>query len=411
MIKIELKNPKLYRRKTRTFSVEVLVSSETGLWIIPEFFIQYFTNEKITVQTEKAWLEKFLESEQFNFEPRVLSDGCISEGFTKEEFKMIPQLLENLDLTEYVAAVNRQLKHKRKKEKNMFNFHKKTDSDTTKKTEVEGEQNYSEKKLVLLVDAENITLKALDFILTESQKLGELAVKKAYADWSNPSYAQWKKLLIDFGFHPVQQLTYVAKKNASDIALSIDAMDLLYHSNFDAFCLATSDSDFTPLVLRLKESGKSVYGFGKENGVNAFKVACDKYFDVDKLPEKTADSPVSNNSSFHQWLWTKLLREKKKANNTKRLITTRTEISEQILMKMTQAYEDQKSSDNWANLAEVCSCLSNKYLVKTANIPYKKLSLAYQNLPDYEFKKRRGKNNAKVTFIRRKKSSGKVKLH
>ena len=117
MNEIELKNPTLRRRKTGCFSVEIIIKSQNSLWVFPYFHVYYFKNEKITRQTETRWLRKFLESSHFNFKPRRLSDGCISKGFTSEEYASLPQALEKVDWTKYISQVTHQLKHKRKKGK------------------------------------------------------------------------------------------------------------------------------------------------------------------------------------------------------------------------------------------------------------------------------------------------------
>ena len=132
------------------------------------------------------------------------------------------------------------------------------------------------KKLAVLIDADNAPADIIDRLLEEVAKYGIASVKRIYGDWSH-GLSKWKAALLPHAIIPVQQFAYTKGKNATDMALVIDAMDLLYSGNFDGFCIVSSDSDFTRLASRLRESGLTVYGFGEKKTPEAFRKACDKF--------------------------------------------------------------------------------------------------------------------------------------
>lgn len=143
-------------------------------------------------------------------------------------------------------------------------------------------------RLAVLIDGDNTTPTIIDALLAEIAKYGSATVKRAYGDWTTPSLRGWKEAINAHAIQPMQQFAYTTGKNATDSALIIDAMDLLYTGNLDGFCLVSSDSDFTKLASRLRESGKTVYGFGEPRTPHSLVAACDKfvYLDVLRSPEK-----------------------------------------------------------------------------------------------------------------------------
>ncbi|MBR0139188.1 MAG: NYN domain-containing protein [Firmicutes bacterium] len=140
----------------------------------------------------------------------------------------------------------------------------------------------SDKRFAVLIDAENISDKYIKFILDEISSEGEATYKRIYGDWTKPSLAPWKKVLLEYSVMPVQQYSYTQGKNSSDSAMIIDAMDILYSGRVEGFCLCTSDSDFTRLAVRLRESGMIVVGMGEKKTPKAFTSACNrfKYLDL-----------------------------------------------------------------------------------------------------------------------------------
>jgi len=138
-------------------------------------------------------------------------------------------------------------------------------------------------RLAVLIDADNAQPSIIEGLLAEVAKYGTAHVKRAYGDWTRPNLAGWKEQLLAQSIQPIQQFAYTKGKNATDAAMVIDAMDLLYSGRFDGFCLVSSDSDFTRLAARLRESGLTVYGFGERKTPKPFVAACDKFIYTENL--------------------------------------------------------------------------------------------------------------------------------
>jgi uncharacterized LabA/DUF88 family protein len=143
-------------------------------------------------------------------------------------------------------------------------------------------------RLAVLIDADNAQSAIIDDLLAEVAKYGTAQVKRAYGDWTGTSLKGWKDRLLAQSIQPIQQFAYTSGKNATDSAMVIDAMDLLYSGRFDGFCLVSSDSDFTRLAGRLRESGQTVYGFGERKTPKAFVAACDKFIYIENLRREGA---------------------------------------------------------------------------------------------------------------------------
>lgn len=141
--------------------------------------------------------------------------------------------------------------------------------------------------LAVLIDADNAQPSVVDALLAEIAKYGTASVKRIYGDFTSTRLTQWKQALLRHSITPVQQFAYTTGKNATDSALIIDAMDLLYTARFDGFCLVSSDSDFTRLAQRLREQGKTVYGFGEKKTPDPFIQACDKFIYTELLRTQT----------------------------------------------------------------------------------------------------------------------------
>ena len=145
------------------------------------------------------------------------------------------------------------------------------------------------KNIALLIDADNASHNGIDPVLTVLAELGQVNIRRAYGNWAKPALAGWNKISHRYGLQPVQQFDLTKGKNATDIAMTIDAIDLLNAGKVDGFGIMSSDSDFTPLVTRLRQDGLLVYGFGSNKAPEAFKTASTRYIDVDQLI-RTADA-------------------------------------------------------------------------------------------------------------------------
>ena len=163
------------------------------------------------------------------------------------------------------------------------------------------------KKFAVLIDADNSSINAIASVLEEVAKYGIASVKRVYGDWSSETLKNWRDVLLPHAITPVQQFAYTKGKDATDMILIIDAMDLLYAGALDGFCIVSSDSDFTPLASRIRENGLTVYGFGKKATPEAFKKACDKFIYIeiiDLVETESVDSKtklsVDKKNKLHQ---------------------------------------------------------------------------------------------------------------
>ena len=138
-------------------------------------------------------------------------------------------------------------------------------------------------RLAVLIDADNAQPTMIEELLAEVAKYGTAHVKRAYGDWTGTNLRGWKDQLLAQSIQPIQQFAYTRGKNATDAAMVIDAMDLLYSGRFDGFCIVSSDSDFTRLAARIRESGLTVYGFGERKTPKPFVAACDKFIYIENL--------------------------------------------------------------------------------------------------------------------------------
>ncbi|EJN09863.1 NYN domain-containing protein [Herbaspirillum sp. YR522] len=149
-------------------------------------------------------------------------------------------------------------------------------------------RNNQDRRIALLIDADNVSHSKIAAMLGELSRYGSANIRRAYGDWGSTSLKGWKDKLHEFAIRPVQQFSYSSGKNATDIALVIDAMELLYTQKPDAFCLASSDADFTPLVMQLKANGHDVYGFGERKTPKPFVNACTTFLYLDNLGDVQA---------------------------------------------------------------------------------------------------------------------------
>ena len=164
-------------------------------------------------------------------------------------------------------------------------------------------EDIGQKSLAVLIDAENISSSKIKEILDEVAKYGKASVKRIYGDWTTPQMNAWKDYLHKHSIQPIQQFVYTVGKNSTDSAMIIDAMDLLYSRHFDGFCLISSDSDYTKLAVRIRESGLVVYGIGERKTPEAFRQACDQFIYIENLgpiAESEKKEPIYEPSELEQ---------------------------------------------------------------------------------------------------------------
>jgi hypothetical protein len=146
-------------------------------------------------------------------------------------------------------------------------------------------ENYQDLKLAVLIDADNVPYANVKEMFEEIAKYGTPTFKRIYADWTKPTVSGWKNVLLENAITPIQQYSYSTGKNATDSALIIDAMDILYTGKVDGFCIVSSDSDFTRLATRLREAGMKVIGIGEKKTLAPFITACDKFIYIEILKD------------------------------------------------------------------------------------------------------------------------------
>jgi uncharacterized LabA/DUF88 family protein len=239
----------------------------------------------------------------------------------------------------------------------------------------------SSQKLAILIDADNAQPSITENLLAEVAKYGTASVKRIYGDWTQPQLRSWKDLLLEYSIQPIQQFGYTKGKNATDSALIIDAMDLLYTGRFDGFCLVTSDSDFTKLAARIRESGLVVYGFGEKKTPEPFVAACDKFIYTEVLAKSDEDKPD---------------RSRKPANLLKQ--------DTKLVTLVRNAIDASSDESGWAHLAPVGS-----YIAKQSpgfdprNYGYRKLGELLHSMQLFEIEERSvGEGQSKALYIRDK---------
>lgn len=158
------------------------------------------------------------------------------------------------------------------------------------------------KNIALLIDADNASHAGIDPVLTVLAELGQVNIRRAYGNWAKPALHKWSGITHRFGLQPIQQFDLTKGKNATDMAMTIDAIDLLYRGKVDGFGIMSSDSDFTPLVTRLRQDGLIVYGFGNENAPEAFKTACTRFIDTSQLIRTTLQNEAQETPTIDKEL-------------------------------------------------------------------------------------------------------------
>jgi uncharacterized protein (TIGR00288 family) len=220
------------------------------------------------------------------------------------------------------------------------------------------------RNIALLIDADNASYHGIDPVLTVLAELGQVNIRRAYGNWAKPALSNWNKITHRYGLQPVQQFDLTRGKNATDMAMTIDAIDLLYDGKIDGFGIMSSDSDFTPLVTRLRQDGLIVYGFGSAKAPEAFKTACTRYIDVDQLIHTTAkdeDEPASASPAVDEEL-VKLLGAAWKAAS--------------------------RDEDGYARLQEVGQIAGNRSSFDVRNYGFKRLSDLVRTIGNFELRRR-----------------------
>ena len=248
-----------------------------------------------------------------------------------------------------------------------------------------------ELRLAVLIDADNAPRTALREIMAEVAGYGTPTIKRIYGDWTTPNMASWKSLLLEHAITPFQQYSYTTGKNATDSAMIIDAMDILYSGNCDGFVLVSSDSDFTRLATRLREAGMKVYGMGEKKTPKPFIVAGDKFVYIESLRAWGAAAPAAKSSG------------KKKAAAHAEPEPEPKPLTVQELIA--QSVEDLADEDGYAYLGDVGTLLLKKQPdFDSRNYGFSKLSRFIASLDCFEIDERKNANyGGTQVFLRNKK--------
>jgi uncharacterized LabA/DUF88 family protein len=237
-------------------------------------------------------------------------------------------------------------------------------------------------KLGVLIDADNAQPSTVEGLLAEIAKYGTANVKRIYGNWTDEKLKGWKATLLEHSIQPMQQFAYTTGKNATDSAMIIDAMDLLYTGNFDGFCIVSSDSDFTRLASRLRESGLVVYGFGEKKTPKPFVAACDKFIYTEVLRAKEEEAGPSKSRASDD-----LKKDKGHLAN--------------LFRNAIDAYSD---DDGWAQLGVVGSNIAKQAPeFDPRNYGYRKLKDLVKAMGLYELREEtEGAGHAKIIYLRKK---------
>lgn len=238
-------------------------------------------------------------------------------------------------------------------------------------------------KLAVLIDGDNIPSKYIKEMMEEITKYGTPTIKRIYGDWTKPHLAKWKNILLENAITPIQQYGYTTGKNATDSAMIIDAMDILYSEKVNGFCLVSSDSDFTKLATRLREAGLVVYGIGEKKTPDPFIVACDKFIYLEILE---LDEDENNQGKARH----------KKVNIDK--------ITPKVIRFLQNSVDDASDDTGWAFMGDVGSLILKKQPNFDArNFGFEKLTPLFKSLSEFEIDQKEssgGSGRFKLIYVR-----------
>ena len=245
--------------------------------------------------------------------------------------------------------------------------------------------NTKDLKLAVLIDADNVPYSNVKGMLEEIAKYGTPTFKRIYGDWTKPTLSGWKAVLLENAITPIQQYAYTSGKNATDAALIIDAMDILYTGNVDGFCIISSDSDFTRLATRLREAGKQVFGMGEKKTPKPFIASCNKFIYIEILPKEVPETEPA-----------KPLKPAKKAKE-------KPQGSNKVLTKLiVTSIHDLAEEDGWVFLGTLGNLILKKQPdFDPRNYGHKKLLDLIKTVPGVTIEERfSAKNNIPHFYVR-----------
>ena len=240
-------------------------------------------------------------------------------------------------------------------------------------------------KLAVLIDGDNIPSAYVKEMMEEIAKYGNPTIKRIYGDWTKPILSKWKNLLLENAITPIQQYSYTTGKNATDSAMIIDAMDILYSEKVNGFCLVSSDSDFTRLATRLREAGMLVIGIGEKKTPEPFIVACDRFIYIEILKNRSKESETTSPD-----------KPEKKSSVDK--------ITPKVIRLISSTIYDLADEDGWAFLGDVGSLLQKKQPnFDSRNYGFEKLTPLIDSIGKFEIDQRESHSGKfKLIYVRNK---------
>ncbi len=244
-----------------------------------------------------------------------------------------------------------------------------------------------DKRIAILIDADNVSDKYMKYIIDEISNQGTPTYKRIYGDWTKPQLGSWKNILLKHSINPIQQYSYTTGKNATDAALIIDAMDILYSGNVDGFCIVSSDSDFTKLASRLREAGMLVIGMGEKKTPKPFIAACEKFKYLEVLASMVQTTPENDS------------KKKPEQDEIKNGMTSK----DQLVKTVKTIINEISDEDGWAYMAEIGNVLNKRYPdFDTRNYGFTKLTPFVSSLKKFEIRSVRTKANTTLKYVRNK---------
>lgn len=257
--------------------------------------------------------------------------------------------------------------------------------------------NDSDLRLAVLIDADNIPHRHVQRMMAEIARYGTPTFKRIYGDWTRPTVAGWKPVLLQNAITPVQQYSYTTGKNATDSAMIIDAMDILYSAKVDGFCIVSSDSDFTRLATRLREAGMKVIGIGEKKTPNPFVVACDKfiYLEILEQDEQEAETETEPGEPVVE-------PTKEKTPKSPRQRRALKKLDARLIQLLATSIADVADEAGWASLGGVGTLISKKQPdFDSRNYGFAKLSSLLKSSPHFELEEREtGPRSGRQVFVR-----------
>lgn len=255
--------------------------------------------------------------------------------------------------------------------------------------------NAPTRNIALLIDADNAQSAAIDPVLTVLAELGTVNVRRAYGNWSKPGLKGWRDVMVKHGIEPQQQFDLTKGKNATDMKMTIDAMDLLFRGRIDGFGIMSSDSDFMPLATRIRQDGFPVYGFGNSRTPEAFQQACSRFIDVGALVGEAARPTTAKPATADVPLADSLPPSIEQA---KRTAGTARPIDDELLKLLVDAYNSVKRDERgFASLSAIGQLAGNRSSFDTRNYGFKRLSDLIEAVPNFQTERREDGR----TFVKR----------